>query len=133
MSSSDYANYKKMYEAALSAEGREALGESRATQDRVVKTLNAFMDAFPKLENPDLRPATPVTQLTLREIYRRTMVTAIDILNDVSKILTDRSQESSSTTHRRLFAAFTQPDRRLYVGLWVLFFALILYFLDATA
>jgi len=126
----DYAKYKKLYQDLLSAQGREALSEN---SDSVVKQVNAFLDAFPKLENPDLKPDTPITRLTLREIYRRTLVTAIDILQDLSKILSNRDYEGGTTTRRRIFEAFTRPDRSMYVGLWILFFALVLYLLDSAA
>jgi hypothetical protein len=34
---------------------------------------------------------------------------------------------------RRMFRVFTAPERRLYVGVWIILLSLVLYFIDAAA
>lgn len=74
-----------------------------------------------------------VPDMTLRTIYRNTLQTAIDIIKEIGEILTDKQYISQTVFQRRMVGVFTKPGRRLYVGLWLIFFAFVFYFIDSTA
>ena len=77
--------------------------------------------------------AVPLPEMTLRTLYKNTIQTAIDIIQDVSEALSQRPYTSDTEFRRSLVEAFTKPGRRLYVGLWLVFLALVFYFIDSAA
>lgn len=79
------------------------------------------------------RKVKSVPDMTLRSIYRKTLQTAIDIIKEIGDILTDKQYISQTVFQRRMVGVFTKPERRLYVGLWLVFFAFVFYFIDSTA
>lgn len=74
-----------------------------------------------------------VPDMTLRTLYKYTIQTAIDIIQDISALLSARPFTSDTEFRRKLVEVFTKPQRRLYVGLWLCFFALVFYFIDSSA
>jgi hypothetical protein len=79
------------------------------------------------------KPGTGVPDMTLRAIYRNTLQTAIDIIQEISAILSARPYTSDAEFRRKLVEVFTKPGRRLYVGLWLCFLAFVFYFIDSAA
>jgi hypothetical protein len=75
----------------------------------------------------------PVPDMTLRSLYRNTLQTAIDMIQDISKILSARPYTSDTEFRRALVAVFIQPGRRLYVGIWFCLLAFVVYFIDSAA
>jgi hypothetical protein len=129
----DYRDYKELYQALLSAYGRGKLGDDPAQQDVVVAKINDFLKKYPTVIPADKNSQSTVVQLSMKEIFRRTINITIDILNDVSETLSNRSYLSNTEFRRDLFKAFTREDRRLYVGILLVVFSFILYFIDSTA
>lgn len=95
--------------------------------------INDFLEKYPSTISPDKKLSTPWIQLSLHELYRRSIQTAIDIINDVSDVMSNKSTMSNAGFRRRIFAIFADRDRRLYVGFWLIFFSFILYFIDSAA
>jgi len=112
---------------------RGKLGNDPAQQDVVVAKINDFLKKYPTVIPADKNPQSTVVQLSMKEIFRRTINITIDILNDVSDTFSKRPYISSTEFRRDLFKAFTREDRRLYVGFLLVFFSFILYFIDSTA
>jgi hypothetical protein len=77
--------------------------------------------------------AIPVPDMTLRQIYKNTIQTAIDVIQDGSDAISERPYLSDTTFRRRMVEIVTQPSRRLYIGIWLIVFAFIFYFIDSTA
>jgi hypothetical protein len=86
-------------------------------------------DAIPA----DKNPKSTIMDLSVREVLRRTIGTAIDIIEDISQILSERRQMSNTELRRALFGTFASPGRRIYVGIWLVFFSFVLYFIDSAA
>jgi hypothetical protein len=128
----DYKEYKKTYEKLLSEKGLVDFENTLGEKEKVLKQINDFLGKYPKILPKDKLPSTPIFELSLKELYKRTLQTAIDIINDVSNILSMRGNISNETLRRQLFKAFTLPERRLYVGIWLLLVAFILYFIDSS-
>ena len=122
-----------MYRQLLSEQGRAELGDDTLRQERLAEKIQQFLDTYPKSIPADKNPNTPWIKLSLHEILQRSVQTAIDILKDVSAIISNRSYYSAATVRRQLFTAFTREDRRIYVGVWLLFFSFVIYFIDSAA
>lgn len=129
----DYRDYKELYQALLSAYGRGKLGNDPAQQDVVVAKINDFLKKYPKVIPADKNPQSTIAQLSMKEIFRRTINTTVDILNDVSETFSNRPYLSNAEFRRELMTALTKKERRLYVGILLVLLSFILYFIDSSA
>lgn len=126
-------DYDKLYAQLLSQSGREELGDDPMRQEKMVEKIQRFLDTYPDTIPTDKRPDAPYFKLSIQEVYRRSLQTAIDIIRDVSGILTQRESMSNASFRRRVFEVFTQPERAFYVGIWLIFLSFVLYFIDSAA
>ncbi len=129
----DFKTYDKVYQDLLNEKGRIDIANEGKEKEALVKKINDFLELYPKSIPKDKDPNARIYQLSLKELFRRYLQTAIDILNDLSEIISRRSYVSNATFRRDLFSIFTKKERRLYVGLWIMFFSFVLYFLDSAA
>lgn len=126
-----YANIVKLLQ---SSSGRAELGDDPKKLD----DINAFLRAFPfrgnsQTANSQQIPPGPWTNMTVKQVFRQSIQTAIDIINDISKTISQRNIISAADYRRELYLAFTAPSRRTYVGIWLIFLSFILYFIDSAA
>jgi hypothetical protein len=128
----DYKEYKQTYAKLLSEQGRAQLGDDKAAREEVEKKITEFLEKYPTILPRDKDPSTPFHLLSLKEVFHRTMLTGVDIINDVSEILSERQTLGATAMRRKLFRAFTQEERRAYVGVWLLFFAVVFFFVDGS-
>jgi hypothetical protein len=98
-----------------------------------IDKIQRFLDTYPNTIPMDKRPDAPFLKLSIAEVYRRAIQTAIDIVGDVATLLDNRDTLSAATFRRRLFEVFTLPERRFYVGVWLVFLSFVLYFIDSAA
>ncbi len=129
----DFKTYDKVYQDLLNEKGRIDIANEGKEKEALVKKINDFLELYPKSIPKDKDPNARIYQLSLKELFRRYLQTAIDILNDLSEIISRRNYVSNATFRRDLFSIFTKKERRLYVGLWIMFFSFVLYFLDSAA
>lgn len=94
----------------------------------VAKDGNSFTTDTLEKSNPPFWIDLPV-----RVLFTESIQTAIDIINDVSKVVSEEPFISSVEFRREIFEAFTKKERRTYVGLWLIFLSFILYFIDSAA
>lgn len=102
-------------------------------QKEFLDKINEFLKLYNKRKLPDEDPNTPWIELSLKEIIVKTIQTAINIINDISDAISNRELISSSEFRRTIFMAFTQSERRIYVGIWLILFSFILYFIDSAS
>lgn len=126
-------DYDMLYRQLLSEQGRAELGDDTLRQERIAEKIQQFLDTYPKSIPPDKNPMTPWVKLSIHEVLQRSIQTAIDILKDISAIVSNRQYYSSATVRRQLFTVFTREDRRIYVGIWLIFFSFVVYFIDSAA
>lgn len=74
-----------------------------------------------------------VADITVRDLYKNTLQTAIDIINESSELITNRDTMTPTAFRRSVFQAFTNPERRIYVGIWLIVISFVLYFIDSAA
>ena len=129
----DYKEYQQLYDQLLSEKGLVAIENEVGEKEKVLKQINDFLGKYPTLIPKDKNPTTPVTELSIKEIYRRTLQSLISIIQEISDLISQRSYISQTTFRRRLFEIFTTPERRLYVGIMLILLSFILYFIDSAA
>ena len=98
-----------------------------------VEVMKEFLKEFPKSIPADKNPKSTIMDLSVREVLSRTVGTAVDIVEDISKLVSERHQMSSTQLRRSVLLLFTEPSRRLYVGIWLVVISFILYFIDSAA
>lgn len=129
----DFKEYDKVYQDLLSEKGRIDIANEGQEKEALVKKINDFLELYPKSIPKDKNPNAYFYQLSLKEITRRFIQTAIDIINDLSEAISSKNYVSGTEFRRSLFKIFTKPERRLYVGMWLIFFSFMLYFIDSAA
>lgn len=117
----------------MSKRGREELGDDPLRQEKMVEKIQEFLDKYPTILPPEKDPNTPWVKLPVQVIYKRTLQTAIDVIVDMSTILSQKEFLSSASFRRKLVLAFTREDRRLYIGIWLIFLSFVIYFIDSAA
>lgn len=125
--------YQRIYRQLTSERGLAELGDDPLRQERMIDKIQRFLDTYPTTIPMDKQSNAPYFKLSVQEIYKRSLQTAIDIVKDVSAVLSNRDTLSNAVFRRRLFAAFTHPDRRFYVGIWLVILSFVLYFIDSAA
>ena len=122
-----------IYKVSDSIYNKVLNGQQLPKDSETLSKINDFLDKYPKTLAPEKREGTPWVEMPVNVLYTRSIQTAIDIINDISDIITNKSTMSQTTFHRQLFMAFTKPERRLYVGFWLVFLSFVLYFIDSAA
>jgi hypothetical protein len=129
----DYKEYQKLYKQLVSESGLVSIEDKIGEKEKVLKQINDFLGKYPTIIPPDRNPSTPIYDLSLKEVYRRTLQAVIDIINDISDLLTQRQYMGDTAFRRKLFEVITKPERRLYVGILLIILSFLLYFIDSTA
>jgi hypothetical protein len=129
-------DYENLYKDLQSDAGREAIGSDPLLQRDAIDKVNQFLTKFPRTKaNTKYNPNSdvPWTELPVKELYKNTIKTLIDIINDVSITISESEVDGSVATRRKIVEAFFQKDRRLYVGFLFIFISFILYFIDSDS
>jgi hypothetical protein len=129
----DYKEYKEVYQQLLSEQGRLEIGDDPKRVAVLEEKVNKFLEEYPNVVPADKDPKTPFHLLSLKAIFHRTMLVGIDIIQDVAEILSQREMFGSTMTRRRIVEALTKPERRIYFGIWLIFFAMVFFFLDGSS
>ena len=125
--------FDQLYNQLMSDKGRTEIGDDIIRQEKIVDKIQQFLNTYPSIIPPDKNPNTPWIKLSLYEIIRRSIQTAIDLIDDISNIISMRKYYGNITTRRQIVQAFTKEERRIYVGIWFIFISFILYFIDSAA
>ena len=117
----------------LSTSPGSVLGDQTSPDERekIVNTINQFLQDYPKTLKP--APDAPWVDLSVRDLGRQAIDTAINIIDDISILVSQRQNFTAAEYRRQLVNVFFQPERRLTVGLWLIFISFVLYFIDSAA
>jgi len=70
-----------------------------------------------------------IMEISLGDIYKNTIQTIIDIINDIS-ILT--SNYNSKTYFNELYNIIFKKDRLFYIGIILILLSFVIYFIDGV-
>lgn len=129
----DFKDYDKIYQDLLKEKGRIDIANDGAEKEKLVNKVNEFLELYPKSIPKDKDPNARFYQLSLKEIIKRFIQTAVDILNDIAELLSRKEYIGNDTFRRSLFTIVTKEERRFYVGMWLIFLSFVLYFIDSAA
>jgi hypothetical protein len=123
----DGASYKQTYDKLLNSP-KTTIEDNK---EQVINTINKFLKEYPKSLDP--APNAPWVDLPVRSLVSTSLQTAIDVINDLSTIISNKDTYSATEYRRQIVNIFFRKDRRLYIGFWIIFISIILYFIDSSA
>jgi hypothetical protein len=134
---SNIGEFNKLYEDLKSdkVEAREELGNDPFLQKVAIDKIDEFLRRFPNTKaspNYNEDAIIPWTDLSVSTLFKKTIRTLIDIINDLSDIISQSETNTSAHTRRSIMHTFFQKDRRLYVGFLFIFLSFVLYFIDSA-
>jgi hypothetical protein len=102
-------------------------------EKRIEMKLNDLLQALPdKPLSPDVKR---IYEMTISEIYINTLQTAIDILNDLTEIYSNKNYVDSSLENYMtlVFNILLKDNRKVYLGILLVVMSFILYFIDGAS
>lgn len=101
-------------------------------EKQIESKLNSLLETLPdKLPN-DLK-IKPIYNLTIKEIYKKTLQTLIDIITDIVDVYSKKDYVNNNNYIYILMNIFTKDDRKIYVGIMLLVLSFIIYFIDGVS
>ena len=101
-------------------------------EETIEKKFNTVIDTIitNKIDNKNKM----IYEYTVGELYKNTLQTIIDIINDSSEFLSLNHKNLSNQEYRnRLLDIFFKDNRKLYTGIIFIILSLIIYFIDSAS
>lgn len=94
--------------------------------------LNSLLETLPdKQLNPN--NIKPIYEYTIGELYKNTLQTSIDIINEIVDIYGKKDYINSSNYYNILLSILLKDNRKVYVGILLIIFSFIIYFIDGAS
>jgi hypothetical protein len=94
--------------------------------------LNSLLETLPDKIPKDLQ-IKPIYNLTIKELYKNTLQTLIDIITDIVDVYSKKDYVNSNNYIYILLSIFTKDDRKIYVGIMLVVMSFIVYFVDGVS
>ena len=91
--------------------------------------LNNLLETLPNTVPKDLN-IKPIYNLTIKELYKNTLQSLIDIINDVIDAYNKKDYINTNNYIFILINIFTKDNRKIYVGIMIVILSFIMYFID---
>lgn len=125
---------KKIKEAG--AKGAAATGAETDIEKYIEKQieikLNSLLETLPDKIPKDIQ-VKPVYNLTIKELYKNTLQTLIDIITDIVDVYSKKDYVNSNNYIYILLSIFMKDDRKIYVGIMLVVLSFIVYFVDGVS
>ena len=94
--------------------------------------LNNLLETLPKSIPNDMK-IKPIYNLTIKELYKNTLQTLIDIINDIIEAYSKKNYINTNNYIYILINIFTKDNRKIYVGIMIIIMSFIIYFIDGVS
>lgn len=125
---------KKIKEAG--AKGATGAGAETDIEKYIEKQieikLNSLLETLPAKIPKDIQ-VKPVYNLTIKELYKNTLQTLIDIITDIVDVYSKKDYVNSNNYIYILLSIFMKDDRKIYVGIMLVVLSFIVYFVDGVS
>ena len=75
----------------------------------------------------------PIYEFTINELYKNTLQTCIDILNDVTDYYNNKEYLAEKSYSQVIHDIFLKDNRKVYVGIILIVLSFIIYFIDGAS
>jgi hypothetical protein len=131
----DTAATKDAKDAKAAAAAATATPESdieKYIEKQIEIKLNSLLETLPDKIPKDLQ-IKPIYNLTIKELYKNTLQTLIDIITDIVDVYSKKDYVNSNNYIYILLSIFTKDDRKIYVGIMLVVLSFIVYFVDGVS
>jgi hypothetical protein len=101
-------------------------------EEHIEKKLNSLMRTLPD-DLPDVNIAKPIYKLTINELYKNTLQNMIDIINEITEAYTNKDYYDVQNYMYVIIDILSKEDRKIYVGIIIIFLSFIIYFIDGAS
>tara|TARA_Y100000389_G_scaffold191129_1_gene216791 strand:+ start:1750 stop:2130 length:381 start_codon:yes stop_codon:yes gene_type:complete len=103
-------------------------------ENKIENKINNLLETLPD-NKIDKKESKNPYNLTINELYKNTLQTVIDIINDIIELNNKVSQEQNDINYyiTNVIYILTDNDRRLYVGIILIILSFIIYFIDGVS
>ena len=91
--------------------------------------LNSLLETLPDTVPKD-QHIKPIYNLTIKELYKNTLQSLIDIINDIIEAYNKKDYVNTNNYIFILINIFTKDNRKIYVGIMIVILSFIMYFID---
>jgi hypothetical protein len=106
-------------------------GLDKFIESNIENKLNSLLETLPDKIEKD-KEHTDFYDLSLKDIYKNTLQSIIDIINDVTKAYNNGYIDNSNYIYV-LIDILSKEERRLYIGIILIFLSFIIYFIDGAS
>lgn len=96
----------------------------------IEKKIGQLIDVLPSDKNVQL--SKQIQDLTIGELYNGTIQTLIDVINELSAVMSERKYMSNESYRTKLYEIFAKKERKLFIGIVMVVLSFILYFIDGS-
>ena len=102
-------------------------------EKNIEKKINNLLETLPNnIDKDKIKEQKNFYDLSLREVYKNTLQTIIDILNDITNAYSNGYIDNNNYIYI-IINILSKEERRLYVGIILLFLSFIIYFIDGVS
>jgi hypothetical protein len=117
---------------ALAATGAPESDIEKYIEKQIEIKLNSLLETLPDKIPKDLQ-IKPIYNLTIKELYKNTLQTLIDIITDIVDVYSKKDYVNNNNYIYILLSIFTKDDRKIYVGIMLIVLSFIVYFVDGVS
>lgn len=100
-------------------------------EKRIESKLNDLLQTLP--DKPLQAEAKRIYDMTVSEIYKNTLQTAIDIINEVGEMYMNKDYVDSTNYMTVLMNILLKDNRKIYLGIMLIGLSFIIYFIDGAS
>ena len=100
-------------------------------EKQIENKLSNLMETLPD-KLPDKELKKNAFNLTIRELFKNTFQTTLDIINDIIELNNSKITDVNYYITRVIYI-LTEDDRKLYVGIILVILSFIIYFIDGAS
>jgi hypothetical protein len=128
-------------DAEATASKAEASANTSAIKDtdiekyiekQIEMKLNSLLETLPDSMPKELK-IKPIYNLTIKELYKNTLQTLIDIINEIVDVYSKKNYINNNNFIYILLNIFTKDNRKIYVGIMIVVLSFIFYIIDGVS
>ena len=128
-------------DAEATANDAEASANTSAIKDtdiekyiekQIEMKLNSLLETLPDSMPKELK-IKPIYNLTIKELYKNTLQTLIDIINEIVDVYSKKNYINNNNFIYILLNIFTKDNRKIYVGIMIVVLSFIFYVIDGVS
>ena len=101
-------------------------------EKQIEMKLNSLLETLPDSMPKELK-IKPIYNLTIKELYKNTLQTLIDIINEIVDVYSKKNYINNNNFIYILLNIFTKDNRKIYVGIMIVVLSFIFYLIDGVS